>query len=315
MCAKDKHHYVQQAYLKGFCSKSNPSELWEYDKKEKVLSNRIKSVRLICCSHHYYAVPVSEDEIDHELLENAFNLIEDPFIRVLRTLGPKKDGEKIKVSHSELMSLAEYISFQLVRVPMFRDNVHGMARDSVVRAISILLDSGEIPHPSPEVAEKINGSGGLNVKIEDFFSLPSMGEIAPMIIESLLCKRWFLYVPHADFNYVVSDNPARFISATPEISVVGPADPFASIYMPLRKDLALAISPQSLSVNNVENQRITEHLNVCYLNKNQTKYFNRETAKYAQRFVYNSSQNEKLSRMIFKLPYVESCAKAEKLFV
>ncbi len=95
MSKKDNQHFVQRAYLKGFAHENTPGELWEYDKKTKSISHRIKSTREICSMYQYYAAPGEDGEIDPEVIENALHVVEDPFIRILRTIQPKEEGEQI----------------------------------------------------------------------------------------------------------------------------------------------------------------------------------------------------------------------------
>lgn len=300
MSKKENHHHVQRAYLKGFCSLQNPSELWEYDKKTKKISNRIKSVSEICSIHRYHSFKREDGTFDDHTIENALSKIENSFNRSLRNLSPPQEIQKYKISETDQFNIANYIALQIVRGPMFRDKVHSFARDNILKTFEILYNSEKLPEPPPELKQSFKNGEGIEAVVNNSFSLEPMSQAIPNIINSLLKKIWIFYIPHPDISLITSDNPARFNPIIPK-QQVGPAHPYSVVSMPLRNDLSISIAPMKPF-----NFKRSDNYKIFFQNKTQTKDFNRETARNAIRYVYNKTKDETLGKMIFKYPAIET---------
>lgn len=303
---KDNQHFVQRAFLNGFTADSNPSELWEYDKKDKCISERIKSTREICSMYQYYAAPGEDGDIDPELIENSFHRIEDPFIRIIRQINPKSDGDKIALSDDNLGTLAYYIGMQLARVPMYRSKIKefldGVLDKMAQAVVGQQVSLGAVPD---EVILSLKEGNKITVETEEHATIQPMLDTAEAMARSLLKKQWLFLVPHQDIPLIISDNPVKAgvlpgqVIARGPFGQPGPAGHSSTVFMPLRRNLGLIISAPE-NFGHGTDRLNKENFKVRFLSKGESRDLNSETAKNAMRYVYNGTKNEKLGRMVFK---------------
>jgi|GEM_PF-3283390 len=304
MSKKDNQHFVQRAYLKGFATDVRPGELWEYDKETKTISDTPKSTRDICSLYQYYAAPGEDGGIDPEVIENALHVVENPFIRILRTIQPENDGEQITLTDEQFADFAYYVGMQFSRVPMLRSKIKDFMDRVVNAAKQARVNSSIKAQTSEEFRKSYESNTNGKIEHKEWATIEHMTASAEQMTNSLLKKAWTFLVPHEDIPLVISDNPVRFCSADPDhktsIFGIGPAGDDTMVLMPLRKDLAVMILPCNRAGITNDEEYEAGNLRVKFLDKGQTKDFNKETAKNAMRYVYNGTENEKLGNMIFK---------------
>lgn len=130
-----------------------------------------------------------------------------------------------------------------------------------------------------------------------------MIKMATLISKSLLTKPWQFMIPAEGMTFVTSDNPVTFKPTKENNSgLIGPEHPFSEIRMPLRRDLAVIVTPLlHLSEQEKENAH-----GLCFqLTPGKTKSFNKSTAAAARRFVFADRKSDALARMVGKLKGTE----------
>ena len=290
-------------YLRGFTAKGERSLIWEYDKIHGLVSEYPRSIRQICSRHKYYAQKDENGKDEHVKLENAFQKVEDRFPRILKSIQPKRPGEKVVLSARDFGTLSCFVALQLMRVPNYRDGIESLYRGIAEESLKLHLEHGYDDNTLPPVIRKIykdeNLFSHINIAINPAVSLPHMIEGTRIGARALLRKHWTFVLPADDGYFVTSDNPVHsHLSEDLERSDSFRMEPFhprSEVTMPLRRDLALICTPFESS--SFRGPGIWQ-FNTLQLSGADTKALNRRTAIAAKRFVYASLRSEALARMV-----------------
>ena len=150
-----RHHFVSQAYLKGFSCDYGDSDkmIWVYNKnpgkKPRLLSTKSVAWRL-----HYYAQVDENGNVDSDSLEHAFGkVVENPASEIIRSLQVKSD-RLCRISDEQRQSIAFFVAFSLTRIPSFRDGLEALCKKVIEEAaysaarkydeLSALIDNKEL---------------------------------------------------------------------------------------------------------------------------------------------------------------------------
>ncbi len=124
-------------------------------------------------------------------------------------------------------------------------------------------------------------------------SLANVTEMAYIIAIQMLKKKWRFYIPAKELTFITSDNPVSFGSGNGLDFYGGPA--LAEITVPLRKDLALVVSPYQEG-----NETITEkdQFSCRTATIQQTAIINKRTAASALRYIYSSENSSAILELV-----------------
>lgn len=234
-----RHHFVPQGFLRGFCTKDDSSgkKVWVYDKRAG-RRPRLKSVRSIAWQTAYYAQETADGEEDIDSLEIGLaQTVDNEMPRLLKRISPAAGGV-VEMCPDERGQLAFFLGLSLTRVPSFRQGINDLYTAFAERALS-------------REAEKDSGLGaaiarfGLRAEAKEWVSLRPMIEMAELIADSALRKRFQFFLAPESVPLVTSDNPVIFSGGAAGLAQIGPAHPGAELVMNLRSDLALVCTPKT----------------------------------------------------------------------
>lgn len=299
--SKDNHHFVPQGYLRGFTIDGEKSLVWEYDKETGGISKQPKSVRDICCQHHYYAQKHEDGTVDHESMENAFNIIEDKTPRIIRNIKVNGSGEKVAITDEQKVILSYFAAIQFFRVPNFRNGIEMLHQKMAEMTLHQIVDEEKRAGKLPQEIEELIKRDMINIEVDKMVSLEPMINLAEKGCDYLLSKVWHFAVPAEGMTFVTSDNPI-FFQAPEEYreqvgNELGPMHPASELTLPLRKDLLLIFSP---SIRYTKRQTNLLNNTSVILDKADTKNINKRTTWAAERYVYSSEKSKALARMVGK---------------
>lgn len=137
---------------------------------------------------------------------------------------------------------------------------------------------------------------GIEIVVEEFVSLWHAHDGASAIYESLLKKDWSFIFSRHKHGFITSDMPFCLVNIFKnKIIMAGPAHPLSSIYIPLRNDLALFISPNDSYISGIHgNQDVSFRM----ATDEYVDAFNAMTSRCANRYIYTSSRHSKLEAML-----------------
>jgi hypothetical protein len=299
----ENQHFVNQGYLRGFSIPGKKNLVWEYDKVTGTVSDREKSVRRICSRPDYYSQQGADGQPDTTTIERYFaEKIEGPVAEIIRGLKPD-DQNRIGLEGWDKGALAFFIGTLLARGPAFRDGVHELHRQVVLRMMKQLLESGKTDPMPPELESIYREKGFDNTfdaAIDSCVSIKPMIELGSRVAYELSGKAWTYRRPAAGMNFVTSDNPVSFRGPrTPTGRMhVGPAHPLAEISIPLRKDLMLVCRPIQVH-SETELRAACGDLTV--LTAQETDAANSRTIASAVRYVYAGENSSGIERQVVAL--------------
>jgi hypothetical protein len=286
---KKNQHFVPRSFLKGFAIDSEDSLIWGYDKKYSKCTGK-RSINQIC-SFDYYYEQLRPDGSKTQMLEDGFQAIETPAIEIIRNLSASK-----KLSSDDKGCLAFYIGLLLTRGPSFRDGVHEYHKHAVEIMLQKEYKSGRLPEP-PAILKKhiVNNdiTSVIKTVILPHVSLQYMFNLANNISQSLCNKKWDIYYIENNELFVTSDAPVIFESINPKANrTVGPTNPESLILCPITKKMLIAARPYCKSdCSGFEFMPVKDGM---------VDKLNEFMCFYAQRFIYASSQSQKLLDCIRK---------------
>lgn len=280
-----RHHYVPQGYLRGFATEkeSSGSFVWVYDKRHGRAPLK-KSVRSIAWAPAYYAQEREDGTEDLDTFEiQMAKTIDNIIPQILRSITPQI-GQYFELSEDHKGALAFFVGFSLTRVPSFRDGINDIYSRIAQNTLSHVL---EADREKKAFAEQ----HGITVSAKEWVSMRPMIEIAHDVATSALGKTWQFFVPPADVPLVTSDNPVVFSGTASNLGkFVGPAHPYAELFMNLRKDLALVCTP--LQGN--------PRTNVFKLSPSEARKFNRGIVRAARHRVFTDHHSETFDAFVKK---------------
>lgn len=281
----ERHHYVPQGFLKGFTSVDENSDkfIWVYEKEDNRRPRRV-SIKSVAWESYYYDQETESGARDTDTFEKALASSIDNFAPAIIRSIEATPGRTVNLSEEDRGIVAFFLGLSLTRVPSFREPI----RQYYTKMAQWMLD--ESARTDSEIARGLN-KYGVWADAKSWVSLQPMVQVAKVIGQSALQKKWQFFVPPEGFSLITSDNPVVFdVSREYGTIPAGPAHPLAELVMNLRKDLALVCTPRQGG----------EQLCVFQMGKEERKKFNRGMARAARRFVFSDIRSEGVGRLVKK---------------
>jgi hypothetical protein len=198
----NKHHYIPQHFLRGFCSEDTPGKLWVYIKgEERVYA---AGTHKIARANEFYL-----DEVEQTLSV----VFEGPMKDVLRKIRTQD-----LIDDAERKTIAAYVALLLKRVPAYRDIVRNMAPE---------VFAAEFSRRRKEIADEVEDRDVREACLNEFDHLQeAWADAIPesvlhfaeqpwttgIIENKLMGMHWYYLVASRDLKYVVGDNPVFFFT-------------------------------------------------------------------------------------------------------
>jgi hypothetical protein len=298
---KKLHHYVPQAYLRGFATE-----------KERVTAQKLPgdaeafttSVRNVAAQMHFHRVEGLErpDEF-----EDVLAGIEGDAQAVIRKLD---EGRAFPLSELDRSTLAYFISLQAVRGPDTR-RTSEMIQRTMVRLeigaggrenVKAWIQENMGFDPSPEQEEMIWTTairpGGPPISFTNFAHIEHMLDLAQAMLPYLMARPWAL-VRFSARSLITCDSPVSLIRRPDESNYLGGVG-FATawgITFPLTRKLGLLMSDPMVMIEQFEPgdpriQLVGAEVRRGHCDREQAgtaameKLFNEHTASNAREYVY-----------------------------
>jgi hypothetical protein len=277
--AASRHHFVPQAYLRGFsCPIRGKQFVWVYDKRPN-RAPACKFVKSIAWAHNYYAQERDDGSIDSDALEVALaQSIDTRAAELIASLDPGAKREFVFTEEEESV-LALFIGLSLTRVPSFRAGIQDFYSQIAQYAAEIVgpqLWEGDAPPPK------------IKAEAKEWVSLEHMIESAKDIATSLMPKQWQFFRAPTGQPFLTSDNPVIFQG-------LAPANPRSEVLMHLTKDLAVVCTPK------LPHSRFP----ILVAPKEQVKSMNATVVRGARHRIFASQCSDGLDRLAKKYAGME----------
>jgi hypothetical protein len=195
--------------------------------------------------------------------------------------------------------LSFYLAFLFTRGPAVRDGIHEIYAGIVQRNLACLFESGALSDDTMILQDLVRKHSLFQTIRTDIFadvSLLHMIKMAAIVGSNMLRKTWTFYTPCRNMHFVTSDNPVSYcLQRGFSSESIGPAHPFSAITIPLRKDLALIVSPSTnMSIGGKDENECT----ILTANKTMVNAINRRTAAAALKFIYSSENSPMVLNLV-----------------
>lgn len=270
---KKNQHYVPQSYLRRFTIDGEKSLLWSFDKDKRDFLSHKSSVKKVCSEDYYYYQVDENGDVDHIKLEDSISYVEKIGNDILIKIIGMHLMPFIYISEKEKGELAFYIALMMIRGPSFRDVVNGMHGWAAKKVFDELHRNGALPEMPVQLQKLVDKKGIDNVikmNVYSSVSLDHMIKSAEQIAESMLKKKWIVFLANKEVNFVTSDTPVSFYPSLSNVPRVGPAHHTSEMLFPISKKLALVITPSMDSDLELQikpcNKDSADHINSIIVN-------------------------------------------------
>lgn len=222
------HHFVPQAYLRGFEDPTAPGSIWTHVRSDP--APRLAPIKTVAQSRGFYD---ADTEVDlARLVEGPVN----PLLAKLRA-GRSPDPE-------ERLPLALYIATMVKRVPKGRERGRALIQPALESTVAQLreeiLEIGRLGHLDPELAgRRLREVDAAYAKFSESPPDEVLGQIrdprpTSALVHAILGMTWrWIRAPAEEF-FVTSDNPAFFHGAygigTPKSELRFPVSPTLALH-------------------------------------------------------------------------------------
>jgi hypothetical protein len=242
MGAQKRHHYLTEAYLKGFCAKG---KLWLYDRERG--KYRHQDPHNVGFENYFYSVTNPDGTLD----SGVETLLSDIESKALPSL--QKLRKQSSLSLEERQYVALFLAFLRTRVPEFHkfiEEAHQKAARAALRIVEGLRDKrGATDRSAPVYYEM--GENSVAVPIEDLrkiaekplpreASLQGMLMISRGLANAIAAARWVIMHAPDSSSFVTSDDPVVPLPSPERRASVYP-QPFLTMnkLIPIASDTAL----------------------------------------------------------------------------
>jgi len=278
------HHYVQRAYLEGFCD----PELKEGSKlRVRIYSPnkpaRTQNPRQCALQNYFYCF--DQDGKHNFAVEKTIAEMEDVSAPVLNAAR----GGRLPNNLTDKLTLAGYIALSIVRTPTAKRMVDQAHIDSHVAELRALIDTpgrleayleeeaartGVKRDPNEE-RRKLKGGQIRAVQTSHGGSLLMMFQLLPVFQQKIVKSHWTLL--RSDSMFLTCDQPVVLPSPDRKLTHLAPGQIDPDFLFPVSRKFCLAGSSLQMA----------EYAGV---DEEQTKLFNIALIKRADRFVYSPFQ-------------------------
>jgi hypothetical protein len=197
---KKKHHYVPEAYLKGF---SDDSGFLYVARKDDPETNHRAKPSETGFRKYYYSQPLPSGGMNHNALEDAFSTFETKWHGIVQVLS---SGQRLNSVLSDLLAM---IGFQRVRVPAFRDAIELSLQRFVLNELEELKRRNMLPLVPPEYP---NIADEMNVLIDPHRSIHGMTELLRAHGPILETMGYQVLQNETKVDFITTDNPVSFFT-------------------------------------------------------------------------------------------------------
>lgn len=233
-----RQHYVPQGYLKNFAI-SNGKDIWVYDKESlpDQYLKQPKSIKSVCHGDYFYRFNGSD------IIDEQINKFENNVIPLLGEIKPSGTGNSIQLNDKQRQDFSMFLAFQIVRTQSYRDEIN----INRIKDIENILYAPEFlaNNPPPAILNDTIQNKEIDISIENIVSLDAMMKAVNPIYMSIINKNWEFFTIDNIFTdkeiaFVSSDNPAFYYN---QLGDMGASHNLSQIIWPIRKDLALVVTP------------------------------------------------------------------------
>ncbi len=288
---KKNQHYVPQSYLRRFTIDGEKSLIWSFDKNKFEFEKLRSSVNKICSEDYYYYQQDSAGGFDHIKLEDSLSEVEkignDAIIKIVNSFAMPYAA----ISEKERAEFGFYVSLMLTRGPAFRDCINSLYGSMATRTLRSMYESGGFPE-APDILNEIIEAKGIenviNTEVFSSVSLRGMIEVARQISLINIKKEWVFTVAPSGHEFITSDTPVSFTSASGLLRDLGPGHPDAKIIFPISKKIALVIV----------GKRGNKDMNFKTCEVSEVEVINQQVANSANSYIFCSERYNWLPRII-----------------
>lgn len=202
-----RHHYVQEAYIKGFTEDN--SEFAHLFIKSKKECKRLHT-RNICVRKHYYRQEWAPDGIDKNIFEKTLGAEQEP--AGLNAL-IKLIAEPESLNQEEMAAILMYLTLHRIRVPRQAETAKNL--------LKALIENIILEHPDGE-----NILQTTEVYVKDSFRFDYMRMSHDLYIPYFSRMVWTIVTPSQDETFITSDSPVTFFNEC----VFPPSEPGIGLY-------------------------------------------------------------------------------------
>jgi hypothetical protein len=259
-----RHHYVPQFYLKHFCIKDRPNIIWVYKRGEEPKDINITNV---CVRERYYTVTVEATKEKSEQFETMFTKLENAAAPIFRRL-VNEEGP-LYFSKDELLVLTNFIGFQYLRGPGFREKIlQGDVHQMMERMKEITKDKETFREATKEMysdpededleerrqrfieATEYVKEGKVYFKRErgeEGLTLSLMMDVVEEILPLIFHRRWAILRSKMEGVFITSDNPVLIMATDNNQQTEIEAFKTGMIILPISPSRCLVLEPGRVS--------------------------------------------------------------------
>lgn len=256
------HHYVPQAYLRGFTTEKGRITVVPLDRSRKSFTSSVKDV---AAQTHFHAVEGLEEPDE---FEKALSGVEGEAIRIIGKL----ESNEFPLSESDRWTFSYYMALQSVRGPDTRKTMEHL-RAKIVR---VEIGAGGRKNvgnwtqknfgydPSPEQEDRIwaeaTPAGGLPISFSNIAHIQHMVNTAEKLTPYFAARPWSL-VRFERRSLVTSDSPVSLICNPEDGAWEGVGFMKAwGITFPLTRKLGLLMNDPMVTIEGlgIEESRVQE---------------------------------------------------------
>jgi hypothetical protein len=248
-----EQHIVPRVYLKRFTDPDDPPHLWVYEKGKA--EPRRRSINQILRIRDYYTMRGDDGGRDYTIESGIFQVIEQQIEPVLAKL----DAGGWPLTEEERSVLAEFLTFQRMRVPSFLRYMEQRSAEEAIKwaksfaadaerfeaTMSDLIARGEfspLEGSIEELRQEFLAQDEREWKADHLATMVNSLRRADLIHDQIVALRWRFFEAPEGSEYITGDNPV--VIADPKrraVSFTGfnPADEDTMLMFPVTPRMAL----------------------------------------------------------------------------
>ncbi|MHA2039252.1 MAG: DUF4238 domain-containing protein [Promethearchaeota archaeon] len=287
---KSSDHYVAQTYLKKFVNEKG--DICPYYKKGHIIIGKPKKPKAICFetngdTNKYFPDPRILDQYLPEFKNTWSENID------------KIDSQRL--DGDTKYKIAGYIAFLRACTPtakrLGQESISGVIKPFANKFMKSSLDKNEtLSTNTKALLNRVITEDQMVLDVDKEFAHALGIESLVSVLNQLYCSCWLVLKNKTNIPLITSDNPTTlyYPDSKPQ---------FAHIYIPVKTDLAILISPD-LSIMQAEHKDVLNYPNendrFGTIKKNYVKIFNTLVVKGAEDIVLHSSIEEWLEKLVQK---------------
>lgn len=300
------HHYVPQAYLRGFASNQERVRVIPLDRSRRPYTPSVKNV---AAQNHFYTVGEFEQP---DAFEKALSKVEGQALRIIKGF---VDGE-FPPSEENRFAFAHYMALQSVRGPdarrttehlrasMVRLEVGAGGRENVGAWVRNSLGFDPTPEQEAQIWDEATQPGGPPIEFSNLAHIQNAVETALELTPYLVNRPWTL-VRFDRRSLITSDAPVSLLRRPDDEPWAGVGFATAwGVTFPLTRKLGLLMSDPMALLEGVEAddtriQKLRATVLAGQVDQIQPgttmmeKLFNQQTAKSAREYVFHHPEDER----------------------